>query len=193
MWGLIGLWHCKNLANKKDYIFYFGKNGCFAKTHGKYGYMNKTLLTIVPVAFLLAACATNNNSSSGESTGGTTVQEKIEQALPYVKPAVSLACTAVLEAAVSPEDRAEKAKMIHDVANVVRALSKGNVPSVQDLDNALGNFLPKKTHWTNFANSLSDVYGNLFRQINGDPALALKVLNAIADGCVSATEGYLQQ
>lgn len=154
--------------------------------------MNKTLLSIVPVAFLLAACATNNNSG-GESTGGTTVQEKIEQALPYVKPAVSLACTAVLEAAVSPEDRAEKAKMIHDVANVVRSLSKGSVPTVQDLDNAVANFLPKKTHWTNFANSLSDVYQNLFRQINGDPALALKVLNAIADGCVAATEGYLAQ
>ena len=154
--------------------------------------MNKTLLSIVPVAFLLAACATNNNSG-GESTGGTTVQEKIEQALPYVKPAVSLACTAVLEAAVSPEDRAEKAKMIHDVANVVRTLSKGNVPTVQDLDNAVANFLPKKTHWTNFASSLSDVYQNLFRQINGDPALALKVLNAIADGCVAATQGYLAQ
>ncbi|NBR62607.1 MAG: hypothetical protein EBT86_13500 [Actinobacteria bacterium] len=154
--------------------------------------MNKTLLSIVPVAFLLAACATNNNSG-GESTGGTTVQEKIEQVLPYVKPAVSLACTAVLEAAVSPEDRAEKAKMIHDVANVVRSLSKGSVPTVQDLDNAVANFLPKKTHWTNFANSLSDVYQNLFRQINGDPALALKVLNAIADGCVAATEGYLAQ
>ena len=154
--------------------------------------MNKTLLSIVSVAFLLAACATNNNSG-GESTGGTTVQEKIEQALPYVKPAVSLACTAVLEAAVSPQDRAEKAKMIHDVANVVRSLSKGNVPTVQDLDNAVANFLPKKTHWTNFANSLSDVYQNLFRQINGDPALALKVLNAIADGCVAATEGYLAQ
>lgn len=154
--------------------------------------MNKSLFALIPAAMLLAACATNNTGGDN-GTGGTTVQEKIEQVLPYVKPAVSLACTAVLEAAVSPEDRAEKAKMIHDVANVVRSLSKGNVPSVQDLDNAVENFLPKKTHWTNFANSLSDVYQNLFRQINGDPALALKVLNAIADGCVSATEGYLAQ
>ena len=157
--------------------------------------MNKTLLSIVPVAFLLAACATNNNNSGGESTGGTTSTpaEKVEAALPYIKPAVTLACTAVLEAAVSPEDRVEKAKMIHDVANVVRSLSKGSVPTTEELDKAVSNFLPEKTHWTNFASSLSDVYQNLFRQINGDPALALKVLTAIADGCVAATQGYLAQ
>lgn len=156
--------------------------------------MNKTLLSIIPLAFLLAACATNNNSG-GESTGGTTSTpaQKVEQALPYIKPAVTLACTAVLEAAVSPEDRVEKAKMIHDVANVVRSLSKGSVPTTEELDKAVANFLPEKTHWTNFASSLSDVYQNLFRQINGDPALALKVLNAIADGCVAATQGYLAQ
>ena len=143
----------------------------------------------------MAACATNNNNSGGESTGGTTSTpaQKVEQALPYIKPAVTLACTAVLEAAVSPEDRVEKAKMIHDVANVVRSLSKGSVPTTEELDKAVSNFLPEKTHWTNFASSLSDVYQNLFRQINGDPALALKVLNAIADGCVAATQGYLAQ
>ena len=155
--------------------------------------MNKSLLALIPAAMLLAACATNNTNTGGESTGGTTTTaaQKVEQALPYIKPAVTLACTAVLEAAVSPADRAEKAKMIHDVANVVRSLSKGNVPTTEELDKAVANFLPEKTHWTNFASSLTDVYQNLFRQINGDPALALKVLNAIADGCVSATEGYL--
>ena len=158
--------------------------------------MNKFIsaLASIPVVILLTSCATNNGGNSGDSTGGTTSTpaQKVEAALPYIKPAVTLACTAVLEAAVSPEDRAEKAKMIHDVAKVVRGLSSGSVPSVQDLDNAVAGFLPQKTHWTNFANSLGDVYQNLFRQINGDPALALKVLNAIADGCVAATEGYIQ-
>ena len=158
--------------------------------------MNKFIsaLASIPVVILLTSCATNNGGNSGDSTGGTTTTaaQKVEAALPYIKPAVSLACTAVLEAAVSDSDRAEKAKLIHDVAKVVRGLSAGAVPSVQDLDKAVADFLPQKTHWTNFANSLGDVYGNLFRQINGDPALALKVLNAIADGCVSATEGYIQ-
>ena len=158
--------------------------------------MNKILsaLLTLPVAILLSSCATNNGGGAGDNTGGTTSTpaQKVEQALPYVKPAVTLACTAVLEAAVSPEDRVEKARMIHDVANVVRSLSSGSVPSSADLDKAISNFLPQKTHWTNFASSLSDVYQNLFRQINGDPALALKVLNAIADGCVAATQGYVQ-
>lgn len=160
--------------------------------------MNKILsaLLALPVIVVLTSCATNNGGGSGENNGGTTngttAAQKVEQALPYIKPAVSLACTAVLEAAVSPEDRVQKAKMIHDVAAVVRGLSAGSVPSTEQLDNAVSNFLPEKTHWTNFASSLSDIYNNLFRQINGDPVLALKVLNAIADGCVSATAGYVQ-
>ncbi|MFZ4599980.1 MAG: hypothetical protein ACOYNN_15155 [Terrimicrobiaceae bacterium] len=153
-------------------------------------------LAIVPALFLLTGCTTTNPGGN-DQTGGTTNQnsaaQKVEAALPYVKPAVALACTAVLEAAVSDSDRVEKAKMIHDVAAVVRSLTGGSVPTVQQLDEAISNFLPEKTHWTNFADSLSDVYQNLFRQINGDPALALKVLNAIADGCVSATQTYLNQ
>lgn len=158
--------------------------------------MNKlVLLAVLPLSLLMIGCESTNPSKDGEQVGGSTstAREKVEQALPYIKPAVTLACTAVLEAAVSPEDKQEKAKMIHDVAKVVRSLSGGSVPTVQQLDEAIANFLPEKTHWTNFANSLSDVYQNLFRQIGGDPALALKVLNAIADGCVAATEGYLAQ
>jgi hypothetical protein len=158
--------------------------------------MNKFLsaLLALPIAILLSSCATNNGGAGADNTGGTTSTpaQKVEQALPYIKPAVTLACTAVLEAAVSPEDKLEKARMIHDVARVVRSLSSGNVPSANDLDKTIANFLPQKTHWTNFASSLSDVYQNMFRQINGDPALALKVLNAIADGCVAATQGYVQ-
>ena len=146
----------------------------------------------IPFAILLSSCATNNGGGGSNSTGGTTVQQKIEQALPYVKPAVSLACTAVLEGAVSPEDRVTKAKMIHDVANVIRSLSGGSVPSADDLDEAVANFLPEKTHWTNFAASLSDVYRDLYGKIQDDPALALKVLNAIADGCVSSTSSYVR-
>ena len=155
-------------------------------------------LAPVPFALLLASCASNNSgsnsssSSSSSSSTATNVRNAVEQALPYIKPAVNLACTAVLSGAVSPEDRVTKAKMIHDVANVVRSLSTGDVPSVEDLDDAVENFLPEKTHWTNFATSLSDIYKDLYSKIGDDPTLALKVLNAIADGCVSATAGYVK-
>lgn len=161
--------------------------------------MNKKLLrwlAPVPFALLLASCASNNSgsnsSSNSSSSTATNVRNAVEQALPYIKPAVNLACTAVLSGAVSPEDRVTKAKMIHDVANVVRSLSTGDVPSVEDLDDAVENFLPEKTHWTNFATSLSDIYKDLYSKIGDDPTLALKVLNAIADGCVSATAGYVK-
>jgi len=151
-------------------------------------------LALVPVFVIFAACSTTSTSNTSDKSGTTpaaSTQDKIEKALPYVKPAVSLACSAVLEAAVSPSDRVEKARMIHDVAQVIRSLSAGAVPSTAELDQAIANFLPEKTHWTGFAQSLTDVYANLFRQIGNDPKLALKVLNAIADGCVSATASYV--
>lgn len=150
-------------------------------------------LALLPVFVIFAACSTTSTSNPSDKSGpaSASVQDKIEGALPWVKPAVSLACTAVLEAAVSPSDRAEKARMIHDVAQVIRGLSAGAVPSTAELDTAIANFLPEKTHWTGFAQSLADVYANMFRQIDNNPKMALKVLNAIADGCVSATSAYV--
>lgn len=150
-------------------------------------------LALVPVFVIFAACSTTSTSNESDKSGSASasVQDKIEATLPYVKPAVSLACSAVLQAAVSPSDRVEKARMIHDVAQVIRSLSAGAVPSTAELDTAIANFLPEKTHWTGFAQSLTDVYANMFRQIGNDPKLALKVLNAIADGCVSATSTYV--
>ena len=75
-------------------------------------YMNKLqLIAVALLSVFLGACATTQ-------TGKVDVATSVENTLPYVKPAVVLACTVVLDQAVSGNDRIEKAKMINHVAAI---------------------------------------------------------------------------
>lgn len=151
--------------------------------------MNK--LTIGAVAFMslfMVGCSTTNTGGDNQ-IGGTTA---VENALPYIKPAVMLACTVVLEQALSTEDRIEKAKMINHVATVIEALTVGQTPTPDQLQKALTDYLPaEKTHWAKYVVAVKDIYAAQFAKLNGDAALAVKVLNAIASGCKDATEEYV--
>ena len=149
-------------------------------------------LSLVLAAFL-AGCATNNNGSNGGSdVGGTTPKQAVENALPYIAPAVTLACTVVLEQAVSPDDKVEKAKMINHVATVVESLTSGSTPTPDQLQKALTDYLPnEKTHWAKYVIALKDIYAAQFVKLNGDAKLGVDVLNAIAKGCKTATDEYV--
>jgi hypothetical protein len=151
--------------------------------------MNK-LLIIGLLPLLIIGCTTTNTNNNN-ATGGTTAAENIKTALPYVAPAVTLACTVVLEQAVSPQDRVEKAKMINHVATVVEGLTRGSTPTPDELQDALEDYLPtEKTHWVSYVNVVKDIYAQQFARLNGDGKLAVDVLNAIAKGCKDATASY---
>ena len=141
---------------------------------------------------ILAGCATNNGGNGGSDVGGTTPKQAVENALPYIAPAVTLACTVVLEQAVSPEDRVEKAKMINQVATIVEGLTRGTTPSPDQLQKALLDYLPaEKTHWAKYITVVKDIYAAQFAKLDGDAKLGVDVLNAIAKGCKTATDGYV--
>ena len=141
---------------------------------------------------ILAGCATNNGGNGGSDVGGTTPKQAVENALPYIAPAVTLACTVVLEQAVSPEDRVEKAKMINQVATIVEGLTRGTTPTPDQLQKALLDYLPAdKTHWANYIVVVTDIYAAQFAKLDGDAKLGVDVLNAIAKGCKTATDGYV--
>ena len=151
--------------------------------------MNKlNLIVIALMGIFLTGCSTTNTGRDNQ-IGGTTA---VENALPYIKPAVILACTVVLEQALSPEDRVEKAKMINNVATIVQGLTIGQTPTPDQLQKALTDYLPaEKTHWAKYIVVVKDIYAAQFGKLNGDAALAVKVLNAIASGCKDATEEYV--
>ena len=152
--------------------------------------MNKlNLIAVALMGIFLVGCSTTNTGGDNQ-VGGTTA---VENALPYIKPAVMLACTVVLEQALSLEDRVEKAKMINHVAVIVEALTAGQTPTPDQLQKALTDYLPaEKTHWAKYVIALKDIYAAQFAKINGDAALAVKVLNAIAGGCKDATAEYVE-
>jgi hypothetical protein len=149
--------------------------------------MNKlNLIAIAFLSLLLGACATT-------PTGQVDAAASVENALPYVKPAVVLACTVVLDQAVSGNDRVEKAKMINHVAAIVEGLTVGTAPTPDQLQKALTDYLPEqKTHWVNYVTVIKDIYAQQFARIDGNTALAIKVLNAIASGCKDATSSYAE-
>jgi hypothetical protein len=149
--------------------------------------MNKlNLIAVALLSVFLGACATTN-------TGKVDVATSVENTLPYVKPAVVLACTVVLDQAVSGSDRIEKAKMINHVAAIVEGLTVGTAPTPDQLQKALIDYLPEeKTHWVNYVSVIKDIYAQQFSRIDGNTALAIKVLNGIASGCKDATASYVE-
>ena len=150
----------------------------------------KNILPILILPLLITGCATTGGDNS--DTGGTTPRQAVESALPYIAPAVTLACTVVLEQAVSPEDRIDKAKMINNVATIVESLTRGSTPTPEELRNALTDYLPQeKTHWVVYVNAVKDIYAAQFAKLGGDGRLAVDVLNAIAKGCKDATASYV--
>lgn len=158
---------------------------------GKYKNMNKFInfVMICFATFFAVGCSTTNTVNE-DKIGGTTAT--VENVIPYIKPAVILACTVVLDQALSPEDRKEKAKMINHVSAIVEGLTIGNTPTPDQLQKALADYLPvEKTHWSKYIIALKDIYAAQFSKINGNTALAVKILNAIASGCKDATEQYV--
>jgi len=149
--------------------------------------MNKlNLIAVALLSVFLGACATT-------PTGQVDAATSVTNALPYVKPAVVLACTVVLDQAVSGDDRVEKAKMINHVAAIVEGLTAGIAPTPLELQKALNDYLPQeKTHWVNYVSVIKDIYAQQFARIDGNTALAIKVLNAIASGCKDATASYVE-
>ena len=142
---------------------------------------------------ILAGCSTTNTGGGSDVGGTTTPKQAVENALPYIAPAVTLACTVVLEQAVSPDDRVEKAKMINHVATVVEGLTRGATPTPDQLQKALTDYLPaEKTHWAKYITVVKDIYAAQFAKLDGDAKLGIDVLNAIAKGCVTATQEYVQ-
>ncbi len=153
--------------------------------------MNKlnSLIAVALMGILIIGCSTTNTGGDNQ-IGGTTA---VENALPYIKPATILICTVVLEQAVSVEDRSEKAKMINHVSTIVEALTIGSTPTPDQLQKALMDYLPaEKTHWAKYITAVKDIYAAQFAKINGDAALAIKVLNAISAGCKDATAEYVE-
>lgn len=167
------------------------------------------LLTVFLVSAILSACfylkqsplpteSSESSNSSSPSTlikvtalglfffgiqGCATSSFQASDALPFVRPAVSLACTGVLNLALDGQDRIDKANMVYAVAKAVRTLSGGTVPTPSDLAKVIDLWMPDKSHWSKLSTTISGVYSGAFSKLQGNPLLAVQILEQIAQGC----------
>jgi hypothetical protein len=82
--------------------------------------------------------------------------------------------------------------MINSVATIVEGLTRGATPTPDQLQKALTDYLPaEKTHWAKYVVVVKDIYAAQFNKLNGDAKLGVDVLNAIAKGCKTATDQYV--
>jgi hypothetical protein len=107
--------------------------------------------------------------------------------------AAALICTGTLTVAVKQQDRAEVAAYIYAVAQGVRSLAGGSVPSPDQLRDTVSMFTHNASagQWTILATSIQGIYTGLYAQLRGNPKLAADYLEAIAAGCEDAAAPFL--
>lgn len=142
-----------------------------------------SLVAVVLAAFLVG-CGTTRDPN-------TKLTDKVDQFLPYIKPATVIACTVAI-GSVKEADKVEIAKKIHLVSGVVATLAGGTTPTPEELKNAIIEFGPKAPSWVNMANSLKDIYELNFKKLNSDGKTAVLILQQISLGCKEATQSYMQ-
>jgi hypothetical protein len=111
---------------------------------------------------------------------------QVSDALPLIRPAVSVACNGVLQLATSGQDKIDKANMVYACAKAVRTLASGSVPKPNDLKAVIDLWMPKLDHWANLSTTISGLYAGEFSQLQGNPQLAVEILEQISLGCEDA-------
>lgn len=105
----------------------------------------------------------------------------------------AILCTGTLTVAVKQDDRPMVAAYIYAVAQGVRSLAGGTVPSPDQLRSTVALFTHNADvgQWTVLATSIQGIYTGLYAQLKGNPKLAADYLEAIAAGCEDAAAPFL--
>jgi pectin methylesterase-like acyl-CoA thioesterase len=147
----------------------------------------KTLISFFAlIAFALSqmgGCATTS-SQQIPGTTAASVRNFITDVEPGLKPAATLACTIVLDLAVSAQDRADVKKDLFVVASIVGAANPDETPG--DLSKAIQAAIPAAPENKQLADSIAGGFAIALPFIKGDTALFLKVTSDLSGGCAIA-------
>lgn len=122
------------------------------------------------LAFVLFGCA-------------TTPREIVQDALPAIPTAVSVAGTLALNLGVKDADqRKALSAQMYAVAVAVRSLSGGSAPTPEQVGAAVASFTGKNVALDGVVKAVGSIWRAYFPSIQGDPKLALQILEAIAQG-----------
>jgi hypothetical protein len=145
--------------------------------------MKRHLPTLILILALLGACKPGQTNP--------TAQVIITPANARI--AATIACTSTLTFAVKPADQPMVAAYIYSVAQAVRSLAGGTVPSPDQLTATISLFTKNASvgQWVNLSVAIQQIYSGLYSNLQGDPKLAAAYLEAIAAGCEDSAAPYV--
>lgn len=139
------------------------------------------LILLALIASLITSCSTFRSAVD---------QANQNQAL--IAPTIALVTSVVFEKAVSPEDKAEKAKIVYGLADKLSELKFTKKPTQEEVLEILVSNLPAKGHWVTLATVLSTQYDKATKNVlDSDVEQTTAVIRQIAFGLRSATAPYL--
>ncbi|MDR1305534.1 MAG: hypothetical protein LBK76_09980 [Verrucomicrobiales bacterium] len=143
---------------------------------------------------LFSGCASGGGLAGKDQPLDPTAT--VEKALPYIKVGATLAMGAGLKYGVSdPAQREAIANLSWSVSHAVWTLTDGQVPTVASLTTYLQSFDYElqgeaANAYDAMIGAIAALYGGYYADLRGNPALTVKVLNAIAEGAAAGSAAY---
>jgi hypothetical protein len=152
------------------------------------------LLSVAALAVVCFIGCAQNGTQSGNGGAADTVAS-IEKALPLIKTGATLAMGAGLRYGVDDAHREKIANLSWSICHGAWQLTDGKVPTADNVAKYLLAFDYElddsiKADYALIVNSIAGLYAGYYNRINGDAALAIKVLNAIAEGAAAGSQAY---
>ncbi|MDR2463729.1 MAG: hypothetical protein LBD30_08130 [Verrucomicrobiales bacterium] len=125
----------------------------------------------------------------GALTSCASLAPTAERHLDYVRPAVRVAASLALDAAQSAQDLQDKRDLIGGLSTFAGTLMTGEALTAAQIEAALGQWLPAKTHWNTLAAAIAAAADTVRPYLGTDAALWTKfwgqVSLGLADACNS--------
>jgi dihydroneopterin aldolase len=114
----------------------------------------------------------------------------------YFRSSASIITNETLSFSSSEEERKKRAKIVLNVATLIKTLIDSKQMSVEDLAKTLNSYLLNKPEWDSFVSYLILIYADYSAQVQHLPEnpkiKALEdALNKIAEGCILAAQKYV--
>lgn len=146
------------------------------------------LSTILGIAFTSTSCVTIN-------PGQIISEVQFGQVVNFIEPTVYFAASRVLEKSVSPEDLAEKAKIINLLSQAILTTLETGSPNPDQLEQAMIAILPDKLHWAQLVSDITEVYVAVYAKqpdASQNSNLYIIAVKDIAKGLIRATKVYMK-